>query len=105
MACRKKRQAQDLIGKYVVVGLTFIDANGREVEKTQRHGTVERADQNGIHVRLLSPGHDWDGELYSLPPDVSGFAPAEPGTYRLHSTGEEVEDPDFTAAWVITEDD
>jgi hypothetical protein len=100
----KKKQAQDLIGKYVLVGLTFADAEGRVIDQMQRHGTVEQVDPGaGVQIRLQSPGNIWDGELYWLPPDLGSFQPAQPdATYHLHSTGEDVEELDFVASWTIT---
>jgi hypothetical protein len=104
MARWKKKQAQDLIGKYVLVGLTFTDVDGRVIEQVQRYGTVEQADpEAGAQIRLQSPGNIWDGELYWLPPDLGSLQPAQPdATYHLHSTGEDVEEPDFVASWTIT---
>jgi hypothetical protein len=103
MARWNQRQAESLIGKYVLVGLTFKNADGRVVDQVQRHGTVEQVDpEAGVQIRLQSPGNAWDRELYWLPPDLRSFEPAEPGsTYHLHSTGEDVEDPDFTSSWTI----
>ncbi|MFX0060574.1 MAG: hypothetical protein ACFFC7_00125 [Candidatus Hermodarchaeota archaeon] len=37
----------------------------------------------------------------SLPPDLSAFQKAEPGDYRLRSTGEVVINPDFTVLWTV----
>ena len=92
----------DLIGKTVLLGLTFADADGNIRERVQRHGVIEVADpESGIAVRLVAPGHPWDGELYHLPPDLEPFAEAAPGAYRLRSTGETVVDPDFTSTWEI----
>lgn len=92
----------ELVGKTVLLGLTFADSDGNIVERVQRHGVVESADpERGVAVRLVGPGQAWDGELYRLPPDLSAFADAAPGAYRLHSTGETIVDPDFTASWEI----
>jgi hypothetical protein len=95
-------QGKGLLGKYVLIGLTFTDAEGNVLEQAQRHGIVERAEADaGVEIRLRSPGRAWDGELYRLPPDLRAFSPARPGIYHLRSTGEDVEDPDFTATWEI----
>jgi hypothetical protein len=104
MARWNKKQAQDLIRKYVLVGLTFTDADGRVIDQVQRHGIVEQVDPGaGVQLRLQSPGNIWDGELYWLPPDLGSFQPAQPdATYHLHSTGEDVEEPDLVASWTIT---
>jgi hypothetical protein len=95
-------QARGLIGKTVLLGLTFATADGDVVEQVQRHGIVEHADpEKGIGVRLIGPGQVWDGELYELPPDLRPFSEAAPGSYRLRSTGETIVDPDFTSTWEI----
>jgi hypothetical protein len=92
----------ELIGKTVLLGLTFTDADGELREQTQRHGVVEVADADqGIAIRLVAPGQSWDRDLYWVPPDLSAFAEAAPGAYRLRATGETVVDPDFTSTWEI----
>ena len=94
--------ARDLIGKTVLLGLTFATADGDVIEQVQRHGVVEHADEEeGIGVRLVGPGQAWNGELYVLPPDLRPFSEAAPGSYRLRSTGETIVDPDFTSTWEI----
>jgi hypothetical protein len=92
----------ELIGKTVLLGLTFADADGNVLAREQRHGVIELADPDaGVSVRLVAPGQPWDGELYRLPPDLRPFVEAAPGAYRLRSTGETVVDPDFTSTWEI----
>jgi hypothetical protein len=95
-------RARGLIGKIVLLGLTFATADGEVVEQIQRHGVIEQADPDeGIGVRLVGPGQVWDGEVYVLPPDLRRFSEATPGSYRLRSTGETIVDPDFTSTWEI----
>ena len=92
----------DLIGKTVLLGLTFTDADGNVHQRVQRHGVIEVADpSSGIGVRLVGPGQPWDRELYRLPPDLRSLREAPPGSYRLRATGETVVDPDFTSTWEI----
>jgi hypothetical protein len=88
-----------LLGKYVVIGITRVAADGTtELEKVQHHGRIALVDpDDGIKVVLS------DGEVMTLPPDLDAFRPAAPGVYRLRATGEEVVDPDFTTTWTIRE--
>jgi hypothetical protein len=100
-----EQRAASFVGKHVVFRLTFTDDDGSVLDMIERHGTVEYVDaEAGIGVRLSSEGNEWDGELYTLPPDLDAFEQAQPGIYHLHSTGEEVEYPDFTASWTIQEE-
>jgi hypothetical protein len=102
-------RARGLIGKTVLLGLTFATADGDVVEQVQRHGVVEHADpEKGIGVRLIGPGQQWHGELYELPADLRPFSEAAPGSYRLRSTGETIVNPNLTSTWEIrspTEED
>ena len=47
----------------------------------------------GIQLELA------DGSVYWLPPDTQSTYPAPPGSYRLRSTGEIVENPDYLSTW------
>jgi len=95
-------RAHALVGKTVLLGLTFKDAEGELIEQLQRHGVVTQADEDeGIIIRLVGPGQVWHGELYPIPPDLSSLSEAAPGAYRLRSTGETIVDPDFTSTWEI----
>ena len=84
-----------LVGRRVLVGITFVDEDGNLVEQRQVHGTVAEVDDEAIVLALPSR------ERFGLPPDPDMFEPAEPGSYRLRSTGEVVDDPDFVATWWV----
>jgi hypothetical protein len=89
--------AQSLLGNVLLVGLTYVEPNGDRQE--QFHGKVVSVDpQNGICLRLAGAR---DSGFYWLPPNLHSIHPARPGAYRLRSTGETVNDPDYTAAWTI----
>lgn len=91
-----------LVGKYALIGLTFVDQDENVVSQAQRHGRILDADADrGVTIEFVAPGLPWDGELYRVPPDLRAFADAAPGEYRLRSTGEVVVDPDVTATWAI----
>ena len=95
-------RGRELVGKYVLIGLTFVDHDDNVVSLAQRHGRILEADADrGVTVELVAPGLPWDGEVYRLPPDVGSFVDAAPGEYSLRSTGEVVVDPDLTATWTI----
>ena len=92
------RDPDSLLGKYVLIGLTRLAADGTFLEKGERHGRIALVDQGaGIKVVLA------DGEVLTLPPNPDAFTDAKPGIYRLRSTGEEVVDPDLTTVWTIRE--
>ena len=92
--------AEDVVGKVVLVGLTYLESEGRLIEQQQFFGTVVSADRrNGILLSLK--GHR-AGEQYNLPPDTRAIEAASTGEYRLRATGEVVIDPDFTVMFSIT---
>jgi hypothetical protein len=95
--------AEGLIGKHVLVGITYEDRRGQITRLEQWHGTVVSADpQHGIAVALAGTRA---GETKWLPPSTEVFQAAPKGKYRLRSTGEDVVDPDFTAQWTLTQPD
>ena len=92
--------AAKLLGAVVLVGVTRTVPGGETHE--QFYGPVERADGEGIDIRLAGSR---SGETFFLPPDPRAFFPAPPGSYRLRQTGEVVENPDFTTMWTIGPDE
>lgn len=92
--------AATLVGAYVLVGITDQSHDGETLGLRQLHGIVRSvSQQNGIVIDLHG---SHAGEEYTLPPGPLLFQPARPGTYRLRSTNEEVQDPDFIANWIVT---
>ena len=95
--------ARELIGKYVLVGITVQDRRGAFKRREQFHGKVISAhEQSGIVLSLLGVRA---GERKTLPPSTGAFTPAQRGTYSLKSTGEDVVDPDYLCTWVLTQPD
>ena len=85
-----------MLGKHVLVGITYVDAEGRQIEQREYHGAIESADErDGFAVRIDDRTIEW------LPPDVTAFSAAEPGEYRLRSTGEVVTNPDLLSTWIL----
>jgi hypothetical protein len=92
--------AKNVVGKVVLVGLTYLEADGTLIEQQQFFGTVVSADsRKGI---LLSLEGQRAGEQYNLSPDTRAIEIASTGEYRLRGTGEVVTDPDYTATFSIT---
>ncbi len=87
---------EELIGKVLLVGVTYYTADNEFIEQKQFYGTVTEA--NDKIVRMVQK----DGSEFTLPPDLSSTKRARPGEYKLRSTKEVVVDPDFIATWNVT---
>lgn len=95
--------ARELVGKYVLVGITVKDKRGEFKRHEQFHGTVVSADAfEGICLSLKGSRAD---ETQWLPPATHIYSPAQKGSYTLKSTGEVVVDPDFTSQWIMEQPD
>jgi len=88
--------ADTFVGKYILVGITYLDSLGKELRRQQLHGIVERAGPEGILISLRGAR---EGQSWNMPPLLRAISPAEPGIYRLHETGEKIENPDLLATW------
>ncbi len=93
-----QRVADGYLGKYILVGVTYLDHEGNETRSQQLHGIVDEATPEGITVSLRG-AHD--GESWNMPPDLGAISAAAPGIYTLHATGERVENPGLLATWTI----
>ena len=92
---------EDLIGKVILVGVTYTDAHDNIHCRKQWWGTVEKASmREGISVSLRN-----SSDACVLPPDLRAIRRASPGEYRLKESGEIVTDPDFLATWICVEPD
>ncbi len=88
--------AQRIVGKYVLVGVTYTDDADQPVDQAQFHGRVVRVNaQEGVVLVQQS------GEEVRLPPFLKVLQKASPGEYRLRSTGEVVVNPDYTCTWSV----
>jgi len=86
------------LGKYILVGVTYLDAAGQVQDSVQMHGIVERASKDGITIALKG---ERAGQSWTMPADPSAISPAQPGRYQLPETGEEIENPDFICTWMV----
>jgi hypothetical protein len=92
--------ADFLIGKYVLVGITHVAADGTVTSKEQYHGGVTKAEEN-VGITVACEGAR-AGKTCVVPPDPKSFQLARPGRYTLRATGEVIENPDMTTSWTIT---
>jgi hypothetical protein len=92
-----EEKAKAIIGKHLLVGVTYRNRNEEVTGVEQFHGEIIRATrEEGIILRLGSSGEErW------VPPDLSRLEPATPGNYKLKGTGEVVVDPDFLSMWTV----
>jgi len=89
---------EDLVGRRLLVGITYLDAADQVVEQVEFCGLV-------LSVDPLVSIDCGDEEPFTLPPAVDAYDIAGPGEYRLRSTGEVVVDPDFVTIWTVTAPD
>jgi hypothetical protein len=90
-------ERDSVIGKYVLIGITFLDDRGSVIEQFQTYGPIVLIDDNkGIVIKKT----DGSGN-FSIAPDMQNLRPAPRGQYRLRSTGEIIDDPDFISTWIV----
>lgn len=88
--------AAELLGTDVLVGLTTVDWGGKVLGRREFHGTVVRASaENGVTLV------DDEGMEHWLPLLRDAYEPADPGEYRLRTTGEVVVDPAWLTMWTV----
>jgi hypothetical protein len=91
--------ADSYIGKYILVGVTYLAHDGSFLEQIQMHGVVESVSSDGVQISLRGKKN---GEIWLMPPNLDSVSPAKPGTYSLRSTGETIENPDLLSSWTVT---
>ena len=80
-----------VLGKTVLVGVTYYDSGGKEIRRGQWWGRILAFNlKDGLRVDLSN-----EGRPHSFPPFRGILKPAEPGTYELRATGEQIENPDL----------
>ena len=91
----------DLIGKVILIGITYTDKQDNILERKQWWGIVEAASmEEGIRVNLRN-----SSDPCVLPPQLDAIRRAAPGEYRLKESGEVVMNPDYLATWICVEPD
>lgn len=91
-------KAASLIGKTILIGVTYLNEQGEQERQLSMHGVIQTASPEGVRVALRG---DRDGETWNMPPNLDVISPMAPGNYRLRETDEVVENPDFVVIWTI----
>jgi|SRR5450830_1384430 len=91
--------ADSYIGKYILIGVTYFNKEGAQLEQIQMHGIIESANTEGLTISLKGKKN---GESWIMPPVLNAIQPANPGSYSLHSTSEVIENPDLLSTWSVT---
>lgn len=86
----------ELIGKVLLIGLSYYSPYGEFIEDKQLYGRVTVACDSCITITQAN------GEEFSIPPDLSAIETAVRGDYTLRSTKEIVRNPDYLARYNVT---
>ena len=70
--------AESYIGKYILIGVTYLAHDGSFLEQVQMHGVVESVSPNGVQISLRGKQ---SGETWLMPPHLDSVSPAKLGTY------------------------
>lgn len=89
-----------LKGKLFLIGLTFVDKDGKIIERYLTHGIVKRLTNDGIFNILRD-----DQSIFQIPYDKDTIKLAKEGQYRETSTGEIIDHPDFIMTWEVKNSD
>jgi hypothetical protein len=93
---RGGEQLAGLVGRRVLVGLTYTTQDGEPLSAIQFCGRV--LEVAGGVVVVANP----EGTApVTLPADPDAFLPADPGRYVLRHSGEVVVDPDYVTGWTV----
>jgi hypothetical protein len=93
---RGTRQLAYLVGKRLLVGVTYVDPDGTVLGRDQFCGTVLEV-VDGVVV-VERPGED---EPAVLPAEHTAYERAPRGTYTLTRSGESVINPDMMTTWTV----
>lgn len=87
-----------MIGSTLLVGVTYLATDGEVDAVVELHGLVTSVDP------LVTIERDGQEE-FTLPPEPQAYEKAQPGEYRLHTTGEVVVNPGYTSMWIVEASD
>ncbi|HMI96939.1 MAG TPA: hypothetical protein VK479_10545 [Micropepsaceae bacterium] len=84
-----------LIGRTIIIGMTYVDLKGDVVRQEQHHGTI--IDFVNWNLIVERAGQ----ENFYIPYDLRAISIAPKGTYRLRESGKEIENPDLLSSWIV----
>jgi hypothetical protein len=87
----------EIIGKTVIVGVSYYDENDVFLDQKQFHGKIVAANQE-TGIRYVD---EQSNEERVLPPFIAALFPAPKGLYREYTTGKSIDDPDFISLWHV----
>lgn len=92
-----EKKAEELIGKYILVGVTRLGSDEQALSTEEIHGKVLRVSaEDGVII--LQP----DGSEFGLPPLLDCYQEADEGVYSLKSSNEKITNPDYLATFNVT---
>jgi hypothetical protein len=86
---------ETLIGRTIIVGMTYLDRNGAVARRAQHFGRITSIADWNISIEREGQG------VFRIPYDIRALSVAAKGTYRLRETGEEITDPDLLSNWTV----
>jgi hypothetical protein len=90
--------AEDLIGASLLLGLTYLDNEGRVTQRRQIFGKILSCDPDaGIEIALRG-----SQEIFVMAPVLEAIEPGDPGIYQMADSDDVVTDPDFIALLTVT---
>ena len=92
-----KTKADEMIGKYLLVGVNRLDSDENIVSTEEIHGRVLRVSEEGGVIIVQS-----DGGEFGLPPLLDCYEEASEGVYSLKSSNEKITNPNYLATFNVT---
>jgi hypothetical protein len=97
MTLNDSDKARAMLGKTVLAGITYLDADGNALEHRQFAGEVLRInDDEGVVLASAV-----DGEELFLPPTLDHYTAAAPGDYTLRSIALTISNPEYLCTWDV----
>ena len=85
-----------LIGKSIIVGLTFLNDDHKRIGKYQTHGVIKEITADGL-ISIVRE----DMETFQIPYDKNAIQKAEKGEYVEKETEKTIVNPDYLSVWEI----